>query len=141
MQKLVKYITVVGICLVLIVSYVFYRQQTYDFLYTKGTPFDSPIESPDGAYSAQAFYRTYGGAAGGVMLFVNITEHQHEDTIRTIYYGQTHHTPTITWKDNRTLMIKNPSYDAVLNVTTDVYDSTGRACRVIKIKKKYNCFP
>lgn len=143
MRKLVKFITIIGICLVLIAAYVFYRQQTNDFGYTEGTPFDAPLASPNGEYSAQAFYRYYGGAAGGTMMFVNITDHRHEDAVRTIYYEQTHHTPTISWADNRTLAITNPSdyenYDAVLDVTTDVYDATGRACRAYKIKKKFHC--
>jgi|GEM_PF-3139885 hypothetical protein len=125
-------------------SYVHDREQAYIFHYTEGLPFNPPITTQDGAYSAQAFYITWGGAAGGVSMYVNVTDHRQQDSLRTVYYADTHTEPNISWTDNHTLLIENHdeynNFDATADVSTDVYDSSGRACLASAIQTSYRCY-
>ena len=42
----------------------------------------SPMASPIGRYTADAFYELYGGAAGGVNVWIEVTDHNNHDKIK-----------------------------------------------------------
>lgn len=126
-------------------QFVQYREHTYDFHYTQGEPYDeTPITTQDGAYSAQAFYINWGGAAGGVTTYVSVIDHRQKNASRTVYAASSLQVPIMSWKDNRTLAIENndeySNYNATVDVLTDVYDASGRACLADDIQATYRCY-
>ncbi len=91
-----------------------------------------------------AYYKTYGGAAGGVNVWVEITYNEEDDKTKTIYYapGKSHF--TMKWLDNDTLNIINrtsqvPSEDrsVKLQVGKEIYDESGAACNSLIMKAVY----
>lgn len=98
-------------------------------------------QSPDGKHTAQVVYDYYGGAAGGVNLYVQLIDHKN-DTKRYIYRADAKMQPNIQWQDDTTLIIKN--YDqyadnsTILDIETEIYDETGRACNTYATKA-YTC--
>ena len=118
-----------------------YTYQTYFFTFDridresmqKGP---GPIVSPTGRYTADAFYEMYGGAAGGVNVWVEVTDHNHHDKTKKIYYSNVSTELDIEWADEDILFIQNnKSFE--LNVKNEIYHDTGLACRSLVMKGEY----
>ena len=91
---------------------------------------------------AQVHYEYYGGAAGGVNALVEVTDE--EENKKMIYYADAQGSVRLQWEDDSTLKIMNhsseypqSSRDATLNVETEIYHDTGRACKSILLKNTY----
>ncbi|KMY44711.1 hypothetical protein AC622_11130 [Bacillus sp. FJAT-27916] len=100
-----------------------------------------PIESPSGRYTANAYYEPYGGAAGGVNVWVEITDHDHQGARKTIYYGNGLSEVDLEWIGDDSLFIQNESSgihkSKELNVKTEIYHGTGLACQSLVMKDTY----
>lgn len=114
--------------------------------YTQEGP--GPIISPTGIYTANAFYEPYGGAAGGVNVWVEITYNNEENKVKTVYYSDAKSNISLEWKDHDTLSILNEdlSYpnsnrSIELEVNKEIYDEVGLACKSLLMKNEYEkCF-
>lgn len=65
-----------------------------------------PITSPTRRYAADAFYEPYCGAAGGVNVWIEVTDHHHADKAKTIYHGRVTVKVEIEWIDDDFLSIQ-----------------------------------
>ncbi|MBP2239602.1 hypothetical protein J2Z40_000155 [Cytobacillus eiseniae] len=126
----------------------FYNHYLFTFNHLKGEFYKGPVVSPTKMYSANAYFMPYGGAAGGVNLWVEITDHTEKDQTKIIYYSDAKSNFSMVWKDERTLSIINEEKDypqsnrsIVLNVNEDIYHESGQACTSLLLKIKYkNCY-
>ncbi|MDY0395678.1 DUF5412 family protein [Virgibacillus halophilus] len=114
-----------------------------------GTYFKGPIDSPHGKYTAEAYYKNYGDAAGGAKVWVTITNRQNNETA-TVYYGVGKSNFGIKWEDENNIYIENdegqdyPYSDTsvMLEVGKEIYDESGRACKSWLMKDEYEtCYP
>ncbi|PQD94414.1 hypothetical protein CYL18_14460 [Pradoshia eiseniae] len=100
-----------------------------------------PIASPTGRYTADAFYELYGGAAGGVNVWVEVTDHNNQDRTKTIYYSNANSHIGMEWKDEDVLFIQNEDSSNTksmeLNVKEAIYHGTGLACRSLVMIDEY----
>ena len=64
-----------------------------------------PVLSPTGDYTANAYYEPYGGAAGGVNMWVEITKHLESDNKKVIYYSTANDSIQIEWVNEKTLLV------------------------------------
>ncbi|MBE1555572.1 DUF5412 family protein [Sporosarcina limicola] len=64
-----------------------YMNYFFTFDNLEGEFYIGPVNSPTEQYTANAYYMTYGGAAGGVNLWVEITAIDEKDKIETVYYS------------------------------------------------------
>src|SRR5690606_11611443 len=103
-----------------------------------------PVPSPSGAYIAHAYYEPYGGAAGGVNVWVDIISTDEENRVQTVYYGDAKTHFTLEWVDNDTLFIQNeePQFpnsnrNTVLVIGKESYHETGLACQSVLMKKQF----
>lgn len=71
--KMKTSLSIVTLIIVAILIYFFYDHITYDFDTPKGILHEK-IRSPEGNYSARIYYEYYGGAAGGVNVYVTIVD-------------------------------------------------------------------
>ncbi len=100
------------------------------------------VSSPEGRYTAHAYYEPYGGAAGGVNVWIEVENHA-ANTVKTVYYADANPRISLTWTDEQTLAIENagepPASDrnATLNVDTEIYHDTGSACKSLLMKNDY----
>lgn len=103
-----------------------------------------PVLSPDGAFTANAYYEPYGGAAGGVYMWVEITKHHDNDNKKVIYYSDANDNILLDWVDEKTLFITNagPYNNSIrLDVEHEIYHDRGLACRSCLMKGEYeNCY-
>ncbi|WP_249291980.1 DUF5412 family protein [Metabacillus flavus] len=132
---------------VLVAGVILY--QTYFFTFNKidrqaMQKGPGPISSPSETYTANAFYELYGGAAGGVNVWVEITENNEAGNIKTIYYSDAKDDFSMNWIDEDTLHIVNnnpesPDSDRSikLDVNKEIYDENGRACHSLVMKDEY----
>ncbi|WP_449539109.1 DUF5412 family protein [Ferdinandcohnia sp. Marseille-Q9671] len=128
---------VVGFGLIGYTKYFF----TFDNL--NGEFFRGPVDSPTGKFTANAYYMTYGGAAGGVNVWVEITYNE-ENKRKTVYYSDAKSNFSMVWKDEDTLYIVNeePTYpnssrNIELVIGKDIYHDSGLACRSLLMKNEY----
>ncbi|MFC4356302.1 DUF5412 family protein [Chryseomicrobium palamuruense] len=110
-------------------THLFYTFDTIDRNNTQPGPPAST--SPDGRYEATATYELYGGALGGVNVWVDVINLETQD-LKTIYYADAVGRVRLEWNDNETLAIWNESvsgsgrdYNAFLNVETDIFHDRG----------------
>ena len=103
-----------------------------------------PIISPTGEYTANAFYELYGGAAGGVNVWVEITNTNKKNEVQTIYYSDAKSNFSMEWVDEDTLYILNDETDypnsnrsIKLEIGKEIYHETGLACRSLLMKDEY----
>ena len=100
----------------------------------KGT---GPVTSPTEAYTANAYYELYGGAAGGVNVWVEITDHDENNKKKTIYYSDANSNIDLTWTNEDTLFITNENNSMKLNVEKEIYHDRGLACQSWLMKDEY----
>lgn len=103
-----------------------------------------PITSPTGAYTANAYYELYGGAAGGVNLWVEITSNNEKNKIQTVYYSDAKSNISMEWMAEDTLYILNddPDYpnsnrSIELEIGKEIYHENGLACKSLLMKDEY----
>lgn len=141
MCKVVKWLV---ICIALCFIYFITNYFTYDFTQFDGEKDGKAITSPDGSYSAQVYYQNYGGAAGGVNMFVNVIFHLEDNIERTVYFSDAKGNVRLTWLDGNILSITNynefENRNINLIVGKEIYDELGSACSHYKMKKKYICY-
>ena len=97
-----------------------------------------PMASPTGRYTADAFYELYGGAAGGVNVWIEVTDHNNHDKTKTIYYSNANAEIEMEWTDEDVLFIQNEDSSNTksmeLNVKKEIYHDAGLACRSLVMK-------
>lgn len=132
---------VIGIVLVAsiyVYEVYFFTFETIDKSYMQDGP--GPVLSADGAYSASAYFEPYGGAAGGVNVWVEVTKLNDDDKKKVIYYSDANDNILLDWVDEKTIFITNagPYNNSVkLNVEQDIYHDRGLACRSWLMKDEY----
>lgn len=98
------------------------------------------ISSPTGKYSANAYYEPYGGAVGGVNVWVEITSDAEN---KVIYYADAKNIFQMNWIDEETLSITNngggpdSNRNIVLKVANEIYHENGLACQSLSMKDDY----
>lgn len=102
-----------------------------------------PVMSPSEKYSAHAYYEPYGGAAGGVNVWVEVTNKK-EDHVQIVYYADAKDQFSLEWRDDETLFILNddPQFpnsnrSIELKVEKEIYHEFGRACKSLLMKDEY----
>lgn len=102
------------------------------------------VTSPSGNYTANVYYELYGGAAGGVNVWVEVTNHENASS-KVIYYADAKQNVWISWADDERLSItntggssrENSSRSVVLQVEKEIYHENGLACQSVLMKKQY----
>nr|WP_106779429.1 DUF5412 family protein [Lysinibacillus timonensis] len=103
-----------------------------------------PVISPTEEYIANAYYEPYGGAVGGVNVWVEITNNNAKNNGQVIYYADAKSNFSMQWLDEETLYIlnKEPGYpnsnrSIELKIGKEIYHETGLACKSLLMKDKY----
>jgi len=103
-----------------------------------------PVTSPTEKYAANAYYEPYGGAAGGVNVWVEITNNIEKNKVRTVYYSDVKSNFSMEWLDEDTLYILNdePKYpnsnrSVKLEIGKEIYHENGLACKSLLMKDEY----
>ena len=120
----------------------FFTFSEIDREYTQKGP--GPVTSPTEKYTANAYYELYGGAAGGVNVWVEITYNSDNNKVKTVYYGDAKDNFSMEWLDEDTLYILNddPDYpnsnrSIKLEIGKEIYHENGLACKSLLMKDKY----
>ncbi|GAB3056637.1 hypothetical protein GCM10027286_20390 [Virgibacillus ainsalahensis] len=120
-----------------------YNKYFFTFDTDDGEFYKGPVNSSTDKYIANAYYKPYGGATGGVNIWVEITD-KDEDEMKTIYYSDAKSDFSLEWKDEDTLYIVNeePEYPSSnrsieLDVEKEIYHDSGLACQSWLMKKTY----
>lgn len=98
------------------------------------------MSSPTGKYIANAYYEPYGGAVGGVNVWIEITRDAGK---KVIYYADAKHDFEMTWIDEDTLSIINKgggpdsNRNIELDVRDEIYHENGLACQSLLVKNDY----
>ena len=122
-----------------------YHEYFFTFNDIKGEFQDGPgpIISPTERYTANAYFQPYGGAAGGVNVWVEITDNNDGEK-ETIYYSDVNANFDLKWEDKDTLSIINeaPQYPDLnksikLDVEKEIYHDQGLACSSWLMQDEY----
>ncbi|GLX69630.1 DUF5412 family protein [Paenibacillus glycanilyticus] len=128
-------------------SIYFYKNYFFTFSdidrqFTQKGP--GPILSPTEEYTANAYFELYGGAAGGVNVWVEITNNNEKDKGRIVYYSDAKSHFDMEWVDEDTLYITNdePKFphsnrSIRLEIGKEIYDENGLACKSLLMKDQY----
>ncbi|REK75068.1 DUF5412 family protein [Paenibacillus paeoniae] len=137
-----KWFILLGSLLLGLSACFIYMNLPYEFKYEEGE-LREEVTSPSGRYTAQYYDQMYGGAAGGVNLFVNIVSHLEDDAVRTVYFSDANSYFHIHWLNDDQLAIRHlggGDQSIVLTIGQEIYDGTGKACRNYAITKHYTCY-
>lgn len=103
-----------------------------------------PLASPAEQYSASAYFEYYGGAAGGVNVWVEVVNNSEKDKPRIVYYSDAKSVFSMEWVDEDTLSIINhnpynpdSNRSTQLKIGTEIYDERGLACKSLLLKDEY----
>lgn len=106
--------------------------------------YKGPVNSPTEKNTANAYYMTYGGAAGGVNLWIEITYNDVDDKIETVYYSDAKSYFSMEWKDENTLYIineeikyPNSNRSIELEIGKEIYHESGLVCQSWLMKDQY----
>ena len=137
--------------IVLISSIYIYKTHFFTFSgidgeFTQKGP--GPVTSPTEKYTANAYYELYGGAAGGVNIWVEITNNNEKNKVQTVYYADAKDNFSMKWLDEVTLYIlnddpvfPNSNRSIKLEIGKEIYHENGLACKSLLMKDKYEtCF-
>lgn len=103
----------------------------------------SSISSPNGEYTAELYGVPYGGAAGGVTIWVDVrkTADTSASNAKSIYRAEFHGGNHLEWESDNTLRIENWSEysneTVTLNIDEEIYDGWGWACSSLRTKDQY----
>lgn len=102
-----------------------------------------PVTSPTEEYTANAYFELYGGAAGGVNVWIEITNNE-KNQKQIVYYSDVKSNFSMKWVDEDTLHIINTEYNdsesnrsIKLEVGKEIYHENGLACKSLLMKDKY----
>ena len=95
-----------------------------------------PATSPNEQYVAKSYYEPYGGAVGGVNMWVEVTDLV-TDTTKVIYYADAKNYVSLQWQDDTTLFVTNGNRSKLLNVETEIYHENGLACQSLVMRSRY----
>lgn len=131
--------------IVLVILLIGYTKYFFTFNHLEGEFYKGQVDSPTGKYTANSYFRNYGGAAGGTNVWVEITNNDENNKISTIYYSDGKGYFEMKWKDKNTIYIRNdggteePGSDRSmeLEIGKEIYDETGRACDSWLMKNEY----
>lgn len=119
-----------------------YETHFHPFDRSGGESYMEPLDSPSGRYTASAYYRPYGGAAGGVTVWVDVTAEGGKP--KTVYYAEANSRFDVQWTDDGLLSVTNeePGYpesnrSTDLEVDKELYHDTGKACGSFLVKRNY----
>ncbi|KGP71028.1 DUF5412 family protein [Pontibacillus yanchengensis] len=133
---------------VMLVSSI-YLYETYFFTFSeidreyiqKGP---GPVTSPNEDFTANAYFELYGGAAGGVNVWVEITNNNEKNKVQTVYYGDAKSNFSMEWVDEDILYILNEEPDhpnskrsIELEIGKEIYHENGLACKSLLMKEEY----
>jgi energy-coupling factor transporter transmembrane protein EcfT len=103
-----------------------------------------PVTSATKKYTANAYFEPYGGAAGGVNVWVEITDNNENNKVQTVYYSDAKSNFSMEWVDEDTLYILNdePDYpnsnrSIALKIGKEIYHENGLACKSFLMKDEY----
>lgn len=103
-----------------------------------------PLPSSNGEYTANAYFELYGGAAGGVNVWVEITYNNENNRVQTVYYSDAKSDFSMKWMNKDTLYIQNnePNYpnsnrSIKLEIGKEIYHESGLACKSLLMKNQY----
>ena len=125
-----------------------YIYQTYFFTFSSidresAQEGPGPVTSSTEKYTADAFYEPYGGAAGGVNVWVEIT-YNHMNKDETIYYADAKSNFPMEWVAEDTLYILNDNSDdpnsdrsIELEIGKEIFHENGLACKSLLMKDDY----
>lgn len=141
MKKYVVILIVSAVSLFLV--YFLYSQFTYEFDSKSGIK-QEELSSPTGKYTAQVYFQSYGGAAGGVNVYVTVIFHLEGEVEKMVYYSDAKSKFNINWIDEDQLSVTNlgeyEDSSIILTVGKEIYDESGKACSKYSIKKAYTCY-
>lgn len=136
MNKIILLLIIIIILIYFIVNY-----SNYSFQHDNGEIYGRAIYSPDKTQYAQMYSKAYGGAAGGVNVYITIVN---KDKKENIYYSDAKENLNVNWLDNNTISITNSSNDENRNIALiigkEIYDDSGKACKLYAKIKKYTCY-
>ncbi|GAS80309.1 DUF5412 family protein [Paenibacillus amylolyticus] len=98
------------------------------------------MPSRNGEYTAEIYGVPYGGAAGGVTMWVDVkkTNAPEDSTVKTIYRAEHHGNNHLEWESENTLRIENwneyTDETITLNINEEIYDGRGWACKSLRMK-------
>ncbi|WP_339240520.1 DUF5412 family protein [Paenibacillus sp. FSL R5-0517] len=98
------------------------------------------MPSRNGEYTAEIYGVPYGGAAGGVTIWVDVkkTNAPEDSTVKTIYRAEHHGNNHLEWESENTLRIENwneyRDETITLNIDDEIYDGRGWACKSLRMK-------
>jgi len=101
------------------------------------------MPSRNGEYTAEIYGVPYGGAAGGVTIWVDVkkTNDPNDSTVKNIYRAEYHGHNHLEWEDENTLRIENwneyVDESITLNIDEEIYDGWGWACQSLRMKDQY----
>ncbi|MGV2883547.1 DUF5412 family protein [Paenibacillus taichungensis] len=101
------------------------------------------MPSRNGEYTAEIYSVPYGGAAGGVTIWVDVkkTNDSNDSTVKNIYRAEYHGHNHLEWEDENTLRIENwneyVDETITLNIDEEIYDGRGWACQSLRMKEQY----
>lgn len=139
-----KVMLIVFFVVALVVAGIFIkRNYFFTFNHFKGENFKWDVISPTEKYVANAYYKPYGCAAGGVKVWVEVTD-KDEGNTKTIYYSEGYSNFSMKWTGVDTLFITNksnefPSLDnsIELQVDKEIFHDEGLACKSLLMKDEY----
>ncbi|MFE8697409.1 DUF5412 family protein [Cytobacillus sp. FJAT-53684] len=130
--------------LILTIAIYGYNQYFFTFNHLGGEFYKGPVDSPTKKYIANAYYMTYGGAVGGVNVWVEITYNDKKNKKKIIYYSDAKSNFSMKWTNEDTLSIINEDYEIPssnrsieLDVEKEIYHDRGLACQSLLMKKEY----
>lgn len=101
------------------------------------------MPSRNGDYTAEIYVVPYGGAAGGVTIWVDVKKTNDSDAsgVKTIYRADYQGHNHLEWESENTLRIENWSEYSdetmTLNIDDEIYDGRGWACKSLRMKDQY----
>ncbi|WP_315794944.1 DUF5412 family protein [Paenibacillus sp. BIC5C1] len=101
------------------------------------------MPSRNGEYTAEIYGVPYGGAAGGVTIWVDVkkTNALNDSIVKNIYRAEYHGHNHLEWKSENTLRIENwneyVDETITLNIDEEIYDGRGWACQSLRMKDQY----
>lgn len=142
MRKRYKILLLIFIAILLVIGYKKYFF-TFDSL-GQGTYFKGPVDSPNGIYTADSYFKHWGGATGGAHVWVEITNNENGN-VQTIYYSDGKSNFSMEWGDDNAIYIRNdegpefPDSDRSIEIMIgkEIYDESGRACDSWIMKDEY----
>ncbi len=101
------------------------------------------MPSRNGEYTAELYGVPYGGAAGGVTIWVDVrkTADKNASNAKSIYRADFHGGNHLEWESENTLRIENrneySNETVTLNIDEEIYDGWGWACSSLRTKDQY----